>query len=163
MKLIDLHCDTLWKLMDLDKTGDFYRSRCAVTIPGMKEAGTIAQFFACFTYLEDYRTGNGYEDAYLHVQEMIDYFKRQMELGKEDIAYAGSFQELEENEKRGLISAFLTVEEGGVLNGRIDRLETLYQQGIRLLTPVWNYENCIGYPNSKDPAIMEKGLKPGVV
>ena len=58
MKLIDLHCDTLWKLMDLDKTGDFYRSRCAVTIPGMKEAGTIAQFFACFTYLEDYRTGN---------------------------------------------------------------------------------------------------------
>ena len=44
MKLIDLHCDTLWKLMDLDKTGDFYRSRCAVTIPGMKEAGTIAQF-----------------------------------------------------------------------------------------------------------------------
>ena len=84
--------------MDLDKTGDFYRSRCAITIPGMKKAGTIAQFFACFTYLEDYRTGNGYEDAYLHVQEMIDYFKRQMELGKEDIAYAGSFQELETNE-----------------------------------------------------------------
>ncbi len=160
MKLIDLHCDTLWKLMDLDKTGDFYRSRCAVTIPGMKEAGTIAQFFACFTYLEDYRAGDGYEDAYLHVQEMIDYFKRQMELGKEDISYAGSFQELEENEKRGLISAFLTVEEGGVLNGRIDRLGTLYQQGVRLLTPVWNYENCIGYPNSKAPAVMEKGLKP---
>lgn len=56
---------------------------------------------------------------------MIDYFKRQMELGKEDIAYAGSFQELEENEKRGVISAFLTVEEGGVLNGRIDRLDTV--------------------------------------
>ena len=50
MKLIDLHCDTLWKLMDLDKTGDFYRSRCAVTIPGMKEAGTIAQFF-CLLYI----------------------------------------------------------------------------------------------------------------
>ena len=29
-----------------------------------------------------------------------------------------------------------------------------------MLTPVWNYENCIGYPNSKAPAVMEKGLKP---
>ena len=68
MKLIDLHCDTLWKLMDLDRTGDLYKSGCAVTIPDMKKAGTVAQFFACFTYLEDYRKGNGYEE---------DVYKRQ--------------------------------------------------------------------------------------
>ena len=80
MKFIDLHCDTLWKLMDLDRKGDLYKSGCAVTIPDMKKAGTVAQFFACFTYLEDYRKGNGYEDAYLHVQEMIDYFEHQMEV-----------------------------------------------------------------------------------
>ena len=160
MNLIDLHCDTLWKLMDLDRTGDLYKSGCAVTIPDMKKAGTVAQFFACFTYLEDYRKGNGYEDAYFHVQEMIDYFERQMEVWKEDISYAGSYQEMEENEKRGLVSAFLTVEEGGVLNGHLERLERLYQRGVRLLTPVWNYENCIGYPNSRESAVMEKGLKP---
>ena len=104
MKLIDLHCDTLWKLMDLDRTGDLYKSGCAVTIPDMKKAGTVAQFFACFTYLEDYRKGNGYEDAYFHVQEMIDYFERQMEVWKEDISYAGSYQEMEENEKRGVFA-----------------------------------------------------------
>ena len=136
MKFIDLHCDTLWKLMDLDRKGDLYKSGCAVTIPDMKKAGTVAQFFACFTYLEDYHKGNGYEDAYLHVQEMIDYFEHQMEVWKEDISYAGSYQELVENEKKGFVSAFLTVEEGGVLSGHLERLERLYQRGVRLLTPV---------------------------
>ena len=39
----------------------------------------------------------------------------------------------------------MTVEEGGILNGHMERLEELYQHGIRLMTPVWNYENCIGW------------------
>ena len=32
--------------------------------------------------------------------------------------------------------------------------------GIRLITLTWNYENCIGYPNSRDLKDMGKGLKP---
>lgn len=31
--------------------------------------------------------------------------------------------------------------------------------GIRLITLTWNYENCIGYPNSPDAQVMGKGLK----
>ena len=52
MKLIDMHCDTIWKLKDLDKTGDLMENRCSVNIPGMKQAGVTAQFFACFVYRE---------------------------------------------------------------------------------------------------------------
>ena len=55
-------------------------------------------------------------------------------------------------------AGILTVEEGGVLNGRLSRLDDLYKRGIRLVTLTWNYENCIGYPNSRDRNIMEKGL-----
>ena len=54
----------------------------------------------------------------------------------------------------------LTVEEGGVLNGKMERLDELYRRGIRLITLTWNYENCIGSPNSLDPQVMERGLKP---
>ena len=53
MKLIDLHCDTVWKLMDLDKKGDLMENQCSVSIPGMKRAGTMAQFFACFVHVKD--------------------------------------------------------------------------------------------------------------
>lgn len=51
------------------------------------------------------------------------------------------------------------MEEGGILNGRMERLHDLYDQGIRLITLTWNYENCLGYPNSADPQVMGKGLK----
>lgn len=55
-------------------------------------------------------------------------------------------------------AGILTVEEGGVLNGRLSRLDELHKKGVRLVTLTWNYENCIGYPNSRDRNIMEKGL-----
>ena len=51
MKLIDMHCDTVWKLMDLGGEGDLMTGSCDVTIPRMRQAGTLAQFFACFGYL----------------------------------------------------------------------------------------------------------------
>ena len=160
MKLIDMHCDTLWKLMDLDQRGDLKESGCSVTIPGMIQAGTIAQFFACFTYFEDYREKGGYEDAYRHVLEMIDFFDMQMKKFPGEIAHACSKEDMKKHEEEGRISAFLSVEEGGVVCGQMDRINELYRRGVRLLTPVWNYENCFGHPNSRDRNVMEKGLKP---
>ena len=54
MKLIDMHCDTILKLMDVDEGADLMDNHCSVSIPFMKEADTKAQFFACFTYLKDF-------------------------------------------------------------------------------------------------------------
>ena len=68
------------------------------------------------------------------------------------------FEEIMENKKQEKISAVLTVEEGGVLNGEMERLDFLYQKGVRLITLMWNYENCLGYPNSRDQNVMQKGL-----
>ena len=58
------------------------------------------------------------------------------------------------------LSAFLTVEEGGFLQGNLERLDEFYKLGLRLITLTWNYENSIGYPNSRDKNIRSKGLKP---
>lgn len=159
MKLIDMHCDTIWRLMDLDGNGDLMDSVCDVTIPGMKKAGTLAQFFACFGYLGDFKDKGGYDACYEHILEMTDYLKAQTERYNEDIGIAKSASDIAENAARGRISALLTVEEGGVLNGDITRLEELYKRGVRLVTLTWNYENCIGYPNSRDASVMWQGLK----
>ena len=158
MRLIDMHCDTIWKLMDLDKSGNLMENQCSVSIPGMKRAGTMAQFFACFVYWKD--MPGGYEEGYRHVHEMIDFMEEQIKKYPEDIAGAYSYSDVMENNAKGKISAILTVEEGGILEGELHRLESLYQRGIRLMTLMWNYENCIGYPNSREASVMEKGLKP---
>lgn len=172
MRLIDMHCDTLWRLLCFEKekekrgaaegTKDFseedlmQNSGC-ITIPGMRKAGTLAQFFACFTYL-DHAEG-GYEECYEDVLAMIQILDSQCEKYPGEIAHAYSFRDIRENEVEGKISAVLTVEEGGVLNGKMERLLELYRKGVRLITPIWNYENCFGYPNSRDPQAMKLGLK----
>lgn len=50
-----MHCDTLWKLIDLDGQGDLMKNDCHISIPSMKKAGTVVQLFACFTKAADIR------------------------------------------------------------------------------------------------------------
>ena len=158
--MIDMHCDTLWKLIDLDGQGDLMKNDCHISIPSMKKAGTVVQLFACFTKAADYKKKGGYDAAFVHVQDMVRYLRQQQERYSEDLALAYSWNDVDRNDFAGRISAIMTVEEGGILNGHMERLEELYQHGIRLMTPVWNYENCIGYPNSRKKSVMWKGLKP---
>ncbi len=48
------------------------------------------------------------------------------------------------------INALLTVEEGGAIEGNLEKLEILYDRGVRMMTLTWNYPNEIGYPNFPD-------------
>ena len=56
------------------------------------------------------------------------------------------------------MSAFLTMEDGRAVQGSMERLEYFYQQGVRLISLTWNYENCFGAPNSVHSDIMNRGL-----
>lgn len=163
MNLIDLHCDTLWRLMDLEGEGDLLDNDGSVSIRKLESEGAMAQFFACFVY-RDAMDGNTpeeqYEAGYWHVLDMIDYMAAQTERCSGRLEMAKEPADIEIIHKKGKIAAVLTVEEGGVLNGRLARLEELYERGVRLMTLLWNYENCIGAPNSRDRLLMEKGLTP---
>ena len=44
------------------------------------------------------------------------------------------------------MSALLTIEEGGVCLGEIEKLREFYEAGARMLTLTWNYENELGHP-----------------
>lgn len=160
MNLIDMHCDTIWKLMD-DKTGATLRENpFSINLGGMKKAGTLAQFFACFVYMEMFQGETRYTEGYHHALNMIERMQKEVMAAENEIAFAGNFQEILKNQKENKISAVLTVEEGGILDLKMERLEELYNRGIRLMTILWNYENCIGFPNSRDESLMKKGLKP---
>lgn len=163
MNLIDLHCDTLWKLMDLGGEGDLLENDGSVSIRKLEEEGALAQFFACFVY-RDAMEGNTpeeqYEAGYRHVLDMIDHMSRQAERYSSRLELAKKPEDIEIIQKKGKTGAVLTVEEGGVLNGSLARLDELYRRGVRLITLLWNYENCIGAPGSQVPSNMEKGLTP---
>ena len=158
MNLIDMHCDTISRLLDEGKGETLKENSLSVSIPHMRTAGTLAQFFACFTWLEKYKDQGGYEKCYEQLLKLITFLEQQLAEYPDDIALARSLDDILKNKQEGRISAILTVEEGGVLNGKMERLEHLYEKGVRLLTIMWNYENCLGHPNSREMSVMSRGL-----
>jgi membrane dipeptidase len=90
---------------------------------------------------------------------MIDNFYNEIEENSADIAFAGNIADVKKNRAEGKISAFLTVEEGEAIEGKLQNLRNLYRLGVRLLTLTWNYPNCIGYPNFEWEH-KDKGLTP---
>lgn len=157
LSLIDLHCDTLWRLLDLGASGDLASGECAVTIAHMKQAGSLAQFFACFGNIDAFVRKGGYDACFSHVLDMIAYLSGQIASYPHHIALATTADEIRQNARLGKVSAILTVEDGGVLNGNMQRLEMLYNRGVRLITLVWNRDNCIG---SSCTSTSESGLSP---
>lgn len=165
MKWIDMHCDTLSEIAKMKKSvracpDSLYDNHLCVDIRRLRQQNCSEQFFACYINAAEYgehvsrvrRTDRKrWEKSYAAVLEMIRM--------AHDETYPGfSFIRTRQEMESGELSGILTVEEGGILNGKLSRLDELYRKGIRLITLTWNYENCIGYPNSRSSEIMRKGL-----
>lgn len=183
MKWIDMHCDTLSEIIktkekDKNTKESLHRNHLCVDAERLSSSESVAQFFACYVNAAEYGTsvmqithqkefpvrredGQRWDEAYEAVLKMIGeahceedqelFFARTVE----ELCVPGKETGTSEKERT---AGILTVEEGGVLNGSLSRLDELYEKGVRLVTLTWNYENCIGYPNSRDRNIMEKGL-----
>ena len=171
MGFIDLHCDTLMRLHSIEKEQTQHalpgikqeekketpwENQGQADIKRMLEAGYSAQCFACFT---DAKSKPIRSSHYDDVRAMAELMRRTIREHDDVTAFAGDFRQYQENKENGKLSVFLTVEEGGILDGRLERLKELYDAGIRMMTLTWNYENCIGYPN-KDFRYQHEGLKP---
>lgn len=159
MRLIDMHCDTVFELFRR-KDRNLKSNTLGVDLEKLEKSGSVAQFFACFIYMKLFQGKDRFSKGYQYALDMISYAKQEFEKYPEEIALTKSYEELVENESIGKLSAFLTVEEGGIVENDTKRLEFLYEKGIRLMTLLWNEENCMGYPNSRDKELMNSGLKP---
>ena len=161
MRLIDMHCDTIFELFNRKDTEmELGQNQLGVDVEKMKMADSMAQFFACFINMRRFQGEDRFSKGYQYVLDMIAFAKNEIGKYSEEIMLAKSYEELLQNEKIGKMSAFLTVEEGGIIENDMSRLDHLYEEGVRLMTLLWNEENCMGYPNSRDVDVMKKGLKP---
>ncbi len=158
MNLIDLHCDTAFMMSIAKEEVELRKNKLCVDLERMKEAGSMAQFFASFIHMK-YFDGD-FDRAYEAALAMLRRTKIEINKNSDMISLATNYEEVMKNHNSGLMSGVLTVEEGGIIHGKMERLEELYREGVRLITLTWNFENCFGYPNSDDAELMNKGLKP---
>lgn len=153
MKLIDLHCDTILRCVDSEGKVKLGKNDLCIDVQKLRKAGSLAQFFAMYVDLD--------KDAEPmdRCLDMIDCFYNEIEENSKYIAFSGSISDMERNRAEGKISAFLAVEEGGAMEGKLQNLRNLYRLGVRLITLTWNFPNCIGYPNAEWEH-KDKGLTP---
>lgn len=151
MKLIDLHCDTIDKLMLNVKEYNLKSNDFSVDIERLKKADSLAQTFALFV---DTSIAN---NPYDYCMSMADKFFQEVEKNNDIISLATNHKEIIDNESNGKISALLSIEEGAVLEGKIENLKKFYDIGVRMMTLTWNYPNEIGFPHNVGLS-KEKGL-----
>ncbi len=147
--MIDLHCDTASRLYY--EGGKLSRNKFSVDIKKLKEGGANAQVFAHFIEMDKC------ESPYEEFLAMHKNFLKELDENKESINIATNIKELEKVNNEGKIGAFLSIEEGEVLEGKVERVEKIYDLGIRIITLTWNFPNKIGYPNI-DFLYKDKGL-----
>lgn len=144
MRTVDMHCDTIYALLKKKRAQEeasLLESDCHLDIRKMKKGDYLLQNFALFVEMK------ACEDPWQEVQALFGLYMQELLKNSDSIAPALTFADIEKNRREGLISAMLTVEEGGVCKGDLKKLDTLYKQGVRMMTLMWNYANGLGYPN----------------
>lgn len=144
MKIIDMHCDTIYEILAAKKRGDTMSLRdgkLMVNLEKMKQSGYWVQNFALFVEQEPDVS------SFAKANDLLAIFKKEMKTHGEWISQVTTVHEMLENERAGKLSALLTIEGGEAIEGNLDNLRYFYEQGVRMMALTWNFPNAIGYPN----------------
>lgn len=144
MKVIDMHCDTIYKLLSLREQGrpeGLRRNDRHLDLLRMRDSSYLLQNFAMFVELDC----DG--DPWERVCKLYQYYQEELERNGDILAPVLCYADIAANEAAGKMSSMLTVEEGAVCKGETEKLRRLYEMGVRMITLTWNFPNEIGFPN----------------
>lgn len=142
MKIIDMHCDTISELAD--RGGELWKNSGHLDLKRMQESGYLLQNFALFVDI-----GKCTPTPWERVCALYEVYRTELEKNKNRIVPVLCYEDILKNEAGGKLSALLTVEEGAVCGGSLERLRELYDMGVRMLTLTWNYRNELGWPATR--------------
>lgn len=147
--LFDAHCDSISHFLvttedALTKSGghlDFQR------VGGF---APYAQFFALFA--DASAPGPGMGERY---QALLERFCCEVSENRECIVHCRTAQEACAAGEQGKIAAFLSVEGGELLDCDPEKLDVIYQDGVRAINITWNHANALSGSHKDRP---EQGL-----
>ena len=128
MPVIDLHCDTIDKLYT--DQSSLLSNSYHIDLNKLKAGEYSAQWFALFIDMQVAQ-----KPLMQLVREMYDYFMDQISLNKDFIELAKNFKEYKEIKSKHKVAAFLSLEEGQIIEGNLDNIKKLYDKGENL-TPL---------------------------
>lgn len=175
--LIDLHCDTLTALTAEDEEllaalrNPSRRDAALAALTGrVREAHTLdlsGRHFSlsaipagvhwcqcCAIFVPD---GLSPEEAAAYYDLHQRSFLRQMGALSDRVLPCRTAADIQAAWAADKTAAILTVENGSALAGRLERIESLVRDGVRMLTLTWNGENELGSGNATDHGLSPFG------
>ncbi len=149
MKLCDMHCDTAMALYHGGK--ELFSNDLHISLERASVFEKYLQLNAFFTSPR-FSDEGGWED-FLRSRE---YFLSQCE--KNGVTVLCSGEDVKAWDRTGgQFASVLTVEDARILAGHLERVEELYRLGIRVVTPLWGGDTCMGGSHDTDHGLTEFG------
>ncbi len=135
MRLIDLHCDTLYKSVSMDIPLDDN----SMQVRPISEGENCHKLQCYAVWLPDDLSGDRAEALfYCAYKKFVNEAKRlNIKLIGKNEPFADSFKKYNN-------TAYFTVENGSALNGKIENISKFADLGVKIITLTWNGSNALG-------------------
>lgn len=150
LSLFDTHCDTAFELFHRNEA--LCDNTCHISLSHAKEYEKYVQLFAIWA-----NRRKDDETCWQEFLQIADNFDRLIANENGTIARVTDKQTLDHALQNGQRAAILAVEDARILAGDIDRLQTLYDKGVRCITLLWGGETCIGGSHDTNVGLTDFG------
>ena len=155
--VFDLHCDTAYALLgeDRNSAGSLRKNEYHIDLERAKSLPGYAQCFACFTtpYMQEWY---GISPTVMFERELAT-IHREIDKNRDLISLTYSSQEIEENLKKGKMSAILTLEGPAGIGYDPELLQDLHLIGFRMTTLTWNEMNPLAGSHLTGGGLTDQG------
>lgn len=151
--VFDLHCDTANELIGLGgvECSELKHNMVHIDLERAGKLQGYAQCFACFTtYSEKYDPVDIFE-------KKLASILKQVEKNSDLIRLAYSAEDIENNQKNGVMSAILTIEGPAGFGFNPALLEDLHKVGFRISSLGWNEKNPLTGSNVTGGGLTDLG------
>lgn len=148
--IFDGHCDTpieLWR-----NQAALRENSSAISLSRAKTLGGYAQFFAfCTAWIED---GLSHTEQY---RRALAYFMNQLHENADMAALCRTAEDAETAIRAGKAAAFLAIEGAEAIDCDPGRLDEAYEQGVRMISLIWNIDNPLTGSCKTGTGLTQKG------
>lgn len=155
--VFDFHCDTAKALLghDMNQAGNLRKNDLHIDLERASKLGGYAQCFACYT--------TPYMQERFHLSPVVVFerelatIQREVDKNKDLISIAYTPAEIEENRKKGKMSAILTLEGTAGFGYDPELLENLWLIGFRISSLGWNEKNPLTGSHVTGGGLTDRG------
>ena len=155
--VFDFHCDTALAMLgeDMNSAGTLRKNNHHIDLERASALAGYAQCFACFT--TSIPEPMGHVSPIVVFERELATIQREISANSQQISIAYTPQEIEENRKKGMMSAILTLEGTAGIDYNPELLEDLHAIGFRVVSLVWNEKNPLTGSNVTGGGLTDLG------